>query len=219
MSKIEIIKGQRFNKLIVIKEGSRLRLPSGQINRTIICKCDCGNIKQIRLLHLIRGRIRSCGCLSKVRGGESTTYTYTIWNAIKTRCKNNYFEKHLYYDKGIFVCDEWKNDFFVFKKWAENNGIKKGLCIDRIDTNLGYYPENCRFVTQKINSNNRIDTFYVNYKGNKRPLKLLLSEINKERSYNAIRRRILRGWDCEDAIDKPILIKHRSEKYKACNSK
>ena len=30
-----------------------------------LCKCDCGNIKEISTSNLTLGRIKSCGCLSK----------------------------------------------------------------------------------------------------------------------------------------------------------
>ncbi len=39
-------------------------------------------------------------------------------------------------------------------KWAEKNGFKKGLQIDRIDNNKGYFPENCRFVSRGVNMRN-----------------------------------------------------------------
>lgn len=29
------------------------------------CKCDCGNIKEIRLDHIKSGASKSCGCLQK----------------------------------------------------------------------------------------------------------------------------------------------------------
>jgi hypothetical protein len=47
MKRIELKEGQRFGKFSVVKEGEKLILPSGQKNRTIVCKCDCGNIKSI----------------------------------------------------------------------------------------------------------------------------------------------------------------------------
>ncbi|MCH1976486.1 hypothetical protein MCG01_04980 [Enterococcus hirae] len=33
--------------------------------KTVICKCDCGNIKEIYLSNLVSKRTQSCGCLEK----------------------------------------------------------------------------------------------------------------------------------------------------------
>ena len=49
--------GQRFGKLTVIKYASKDR---HGINW--LCKCDCGNFKEIRESYLISGHTKSCGC-------------------------------------------------------------------------------------------------------------------------------------------------------------
>jgi hypothetical protein len=46
--------GQRFGRLIVVKQVSGGRW---------LCTCDCGGQNTVRRKHLLRGRIRSCGCL------------------------------------------------------------------------------------------------------------------------------------------------------------
>lgn len=38
--------------------------------------------------------------------------------------------KH-YYEKGIVVCDEWKNDFTSFCDWADEYGVNRGTANDR----------------------------------------------------------------------------------------
>lgn len=48
--------------------------------------------------------------------------------------------------------EKYKNDFMAFKKWAIENGYKKGLAIDRINSNDDYKPSNCRFITISENS-------------------------------------------------------------------
>ena len=51
--------GIRFGKLIVISNSKR--------NGYVICKCDCGNIKEIRKTSLtkLKSPTRSCGCIQK----------------------------------------------------------------------------------------------------------------------------------------------------------
>lgn len=67
--------------------------------------------------------------------------------------------------RGITVCAEWQ-DFESFCEWAKGNGYKRGLDLDRVDNNKGYYPENCRWATRRENVNNRRVTlaFTVNGK-------------------------------------------------------
>lgn len=202
--KLNILSGEKFGKLTVVKEAEAKRLPSGQINRIFLCKCDCGNYKEVRLLHLKRNRISSCGCIVKTRKGESSTYLCKVWREMKYRCLPNYFENHLYFKKGITVCNEWADDYFIFKKWAIEAGYNRGLQIDRINNSKGYSPNNCRFVTPSVNVNNRDNTFYVFYNNKKQALTPLLREKNLIKNISAIKGRIKRGWDVNKAIDTPI---------------
>lgn len=55
--------------------------------------------------------------------------------------------------KGITVCDEWHNRE-NFKKWALENGYKKGLRLNRIDAKENYCPENCNFGNKNCKNNN-----------------------------------------------------------------
>lgn len=197
--------GEKYGKLTVISEAEKIILPSGQKPRRFNCLCECGKMTNVLGLHLVRGRIISCGCVSKILNGESKTPICRAWKSMKERCSPKYSERHIYFDKGIKVCDEWDNDYFSFKKWAEKNGLVKGLQVDRIDNSKGYSPENCRVTTNKINVNNRDITFYINYRGEKVSLMLLLDKLGiNKKHYPAIRGRIVRGWSHDLAIDTPI---------------
>jgi hypothetical protein len=80
------------------------------------------------------------------------------YNILK-RCydKKNKDYEH-YGGRGIVMCDEWKENKQKFMRWCRDNGEEKGLEIDRIDNDKGYEPGNCRFVTKKVNRNNRRDS-------------------------------------------------------------
>lgn len=93
---------------------------------------------------------------------------YSIWCGIKTRCYNAKAANYKYYGaKGIVMCDEWKNDFMVFYKWAINNGWQPGLTIDRYPNGKGNYePSNCRIATMKQQAGNRShENMANNFKG------------------------------------------------------
>ena len=110
-----------------------------------------------------------------MKGGESVrealskTRLYSIWKNMKYRCYNCKDRKYANYGgRGITVCDEWKNSFQAFAEWALNNGYddppmdadKKwisinALTLDRVDSDKGYSPDNCRWVTFQDNRRNR----------------------------------------------------------------
>lgn len=199
------LNGQRFGVLTVIDSSKRKTLPSGQTPRIAICKCECGNETEVLILHLIRGRTHSCGCVFKTKKGESNKPIHRKWKSMIERCYPTAQNANRYFERGITVCEEW-HDYFSFKSWALSNGYKKELTIDRIDNNKGYGPDNCRFVTNRENCNNREMTQYVEIKGKKIPFMFALDLYKiPEISHHTVRCRINRGWDHEKAFTHPII--------------
>jgi hypothetical protein len=97
--------------------------------------------------------------------GLSKSKIYHVWLSMRERCNS---EKHKSYKnygaKGIKVCEEWENSFLSFYNFSISNGYKEGLTIDRINSKLGYYPENCRFVTVKEQNRNYGRNHMITYK-------------------------------------------------------
>lgn len=160
MGKFEDLTGKRFGYLIAEARDTSC------IRRTVYrCKCDCGNTKVVSATHLVGGKIISCGCyrkknasrLNKKHGDstESSKYArlFRIWGNMKSRCTNPNVPCYRYYGgKGVTVCDEWINSYSEFKKWAIENGYTDRKTIDRLDSNGGYTPDNCRWVSFSENS-------------------------------------------------------------------
>lgn len=91
---------------------------------------------------------------------------YNVWKNMKSRCYDKNSDRYYTYGaRGIKICEEWKNNFRVFAKWAYQNGWKVGLSIERKDHNGNYCPENCTFITMNEQARNKTSNVLVTYAG------------------------------------------------------
>lgn len=98
--------------------------------------------------------------------GGKHTRLYNIWCGMKNRCYNkNNSHYPRWGGRGIKICNEWKNNFVAFRNWAEQNGYRENLTLDRIDNNKDYSPANCRWATVKEQNNNQRSNRLITYKG------------------------------------------------------
>lgn len=131
---------------------------------------------------------------------------YGIYNGIKKRCYNkNEIRYRDYGARGIKMCDEWLDPYCGFDNfvdWALANGYKDDLTIDRIDVDGDYCPQNCRWLALKDQNQNKRTTIWVDYRGEHIQLRVLCEREGV--SYDTVHDRLFkRGWNLEDAINKP----------------
>lgn len=174
--KKEIIKGQRFGRLVALK----LDIPrlfhekNGRIRdyHNWLCRCDCGNIVSVQHRSLTSGNTRSCGCLridhsvkvaakasarARVTHGDTTSKEYKIWASMLQRCLNpNCCSYPNYGGRGIKVIKQWyKYKLFLDYLLKTIGRCPDGMSIDRIDNDKNYCPGNLRWATRKQQQNNQ----------------------------------------------------------------
>ena len=154
--------------------------------------------------------------------GMSDTRIYHIWAMMKSRCYNANSENYKYYGgKGVSVCEEWKNKhgFWNFYNWAIRNGYQEDLSIDRIDPCGNYEPNNCRWVSNDIQANNKRkdgnktyakrEKMKISYKGKTMSPREWGDHLGI--SEYVIRQRLKKGWSVEKTLETPLQVDHRRE--------
>ena len=156
------ITGKKFSRLTPICVDNSKR-PKGSTRAYWKCECECGKETIVSGSDLRSGKVKSCGCLHDemahkrfYKHGMSNTKLDWVLGAMKQRCNNIHnIDYPNYGGRGIKICDEWLNDSSEFFSWALSHGYEEGLSIDRIDVNGNYEPSNCRWVTMKVQANNK----------------------------------------------------------------
>lgn len=214
MSKVLSLTGQKFGRLVVIKQAGKNKHGNYQWS----CLCDCGKEKIVSGGHLRRGDTKSCGCLSKektierqTKHGHKRKYkrskTYSVWTSMIQRCNNTNHQHYKNYGgRGIAVCKRWKK----FDNFLEDMGeVSAGLQIDRTDNNGNYCKSNCRWVTQKQNSRNRRSNRLIKHNGKTQCLTVWAEEFNI--SVCLLFDRLRNGWSMEKSLTTPIRGKKKNE--------
>ena len=192
MVKARDLTGQRFGRLVALKKADNL----GSKTRWL-CKCDCGNEVFLVTGSLVSGNTKSCGCYKvdavvklNTTHGMTGSPVYRAWQSMITRCTNeNYIEYHRYGDRGISVCDEWRNSFETF--YAYMGDRPPGKTLDRIDNDKGYAPGNVRWASYTEQMNNRSTNHLLT-------LKEAADEFGI--NYQTLQTRLHAGWRLKEAL-------------------
>lgn len=191
--------GQKFGRLTVSEY-------AGNKPTRWSCVCDCGNTVIVHAGNLSSGHSRSCGCFSaeeaSVRNsthGMRNSPEYTSWCSLIGRCENELNESYSDYGgRGITVCDRWRSSFESFYEDMGPRPTPKHS-IDRINNDIGYCKENCRWATKLIQNRNRRDTVIVEWKGESKSLREW-SEITGIKFHTLYNRIVIKKLDVETAF-------------------
>lgn len=199
--------GKRFGRLVVVGRAGSSK------NKSILweCICDCGNRVIKDGVNLRCGDTKSCGCLHRdsvkktmQTHAMSKTRLYRVWAGVKSRCYNEHADNYKYYGaRGIHMCDQWKDNFYEFFRWAISSGYKEDASaqectLDRID-NLGdYSPDNCRWSTHKTQCNNQRSNLVFELNGETHTMSEWADIFNIK--YTTLRARIRRGVPFQEAV-------------------
>lgn len=191
--------GRRFGKLVVIEPAEK----SVKRNRTQwLCRCDCGNIKNVVTDDLQCGGTTSCGCMSSRNFAGDRTRThgmrsskiYNVYRAMKSRCddpKNKSYKD--YGEHGITYSEDWK----TFEGFYTDMGstYKEGLTLERLDNYKGYCKENCIWADRFVQASNKRGTRVLEYDGVSGTLAELCRHFNVV--YRLAYRRLNSGYTIE----------------------
>jgi hypothetical protein len=178
--------------------------------RTLRLKCTCGEEVIAYYSQIKRGNIKYCknkNCTYKEDNNFSREIRlYNLYKYAKNICYN---ENHPNYKEYLFMCDEWRIDFLVFKKWAYLHGYTHNKVMNLKSKEQGYTPANVEWITrsQYAIKNNKQKQYLV--RDNK-----TLGELCREKNinYRTVYQRVnILKWDLDRALNTPI---HRKKKDK-----
>lgn len=181
------------------------------------CRCSCGIEKTINGAGIKTGLVVSCGCYHRettaqrlrIHGhlvNEKHSPEYMTWRAMLRRCKDeNFTDYAIYGGRGIAVCDRW----LEFTNFLADMGRRPdGSSLDRIDSDAGYSPDNCRWATAKEQARNMRSNRMMTLDGVTKCVVEWSEELGI--GQNTIRGRLFAGWSDEKTLRTPV--RHRTAK-------
>lgn len=206
-----------MSRLTPPKELPNSELPEQSVSpskRKRLFRCNCGQEFVTTRNSVQQGSVKSCGCfrrescsqMGKQRAthgaavNNEVTPEYRSWLAMKSRCT---YKDDIAYERyggaGILICDQWLDSFRTF---LVDMGFRPdGTSLERINNDLGYTPENCKWATPREQANNRKNTIYLLIDGETRSISdwIRVSPV----SSTTVRRRLAAGMTPQEAVFTP----------------
>lgn len=198
-----IIKGTRFNKVVVLSD-----VPVRSTGKVWVV-CDCGKKVKKQIHRLADGRVHTC---FDKHHGFSTTHPKLLgrWKQMIRRCHDlNYYKYKNHGGRGIEVCKSWRDDFLNFFVDMGEPPFENSI-LDRIDNNLGYFKDNCRWTTSTVNGRNKSTNRLLTLFNETKCVTEWIEDPRCPLSYDyQIRNRLNQGWSEYDAVTKPMVLRGR----------
>jgi len=140
---------------------------------------------------------------------NSQSPTYSSYQSMLSRCRRKTHPKYPSYGgRGITVCERWIESFqnFLFDMGER----PAGTTIDRINGDLGYTKENCRWATPKTQQSNIRSNVNITFQGRTQNVSAWAKEVGLDASNLAWRLR--NGWSVEQAMNTIPRVGNRTRK-------
>lgn len=204
-----------FNSWTVIQELQR-RGSRGEM--IWLCRCSCGKEKELMAGRVVSGKSQSCGCRkrrdtpyvgAKKTHGLSTSPEFNAWCHMIDRCYNSKHKQFRDYgERGISVCDRWRNSFEAFlADMGERPSDQHS--IDRFPNNNGNYePENCRWATRTEQARNMRTNRTLTFMNRTMTMTEWALEMGITKS--ALKGRLNKGMSVAEALTAPVRVRRRN---------
>jgi len=198
---------KRIAPTIGTKVGDRIVLDSGEkyaAGYRHRVRCSCGRISLVYRSCLVSGgslKCKSCSNSDNARrhghaSDPNRSPEYRTWQSMVQRCRNpNGPDYHRYGGRGINMCGRWAS----FENFLLDMGHRPdGTTLNRVDNDIGYNKENCRWSTHREQYNNKCSNRIIEYRS-RRATMAQWARIRKIK-YSVLFQRIHRGWTVRRAL-------------------
>ena len=167
--------GARYGELLVT---GLVRGPKGGV-RGVECRCSCGRSFVVAESNLRHGRTTRCAECGRAKGNQRRVRYKAVGaehrrrlngriSSILGRCLDPSHRQYRQYgSRGVLVHLPWIENREEFMRYLTtlDGWDNPQLTIDRIDNDRGYEPGNLRFVSIQRQQQNRTNTRWVTYAG------------------------------------------------------
>lgn len=159
MSKIDVLIGRKFGRLLVIEQAE-----SRNHKSRWRCRCDCGAEKVVSGNALKTASTKSCGCLMREVNAErarrrniarkthglTKSPTWSSWRGMVARCTVPVTNGYCYYGgKGVKVHPAWLGRGGFARFLADMGERPEGTVLGRIGDEGDYVPGNVAWQTHE----------------------------------------------------------------------